>query len=51
MNKNDRLTGFENTLLGFSSRIHPMVKSILPATPAVIDTICFGTIDLILPCV
>ncbi|XP_046441386.1 probable inactive serine/threonine-protein kinase slob2 isoform X1 [Daphnia pulex] len=38
-----RLTGFENTLLGFSSRIHPMVKSILPATPAVsIDTICFG---------
>jgi hypothetical protein len=42
-NENDRLTGFENTLLGFSSRIHPMVKSILPGTPAVIDTICFGT--------
>ncbi|XP_059350506.1 uncharacterized protein LOC130697539 isoform X2 [Daphnia carinata] len=37
-----RLTGFENTLLGFSSRIHPMVKSILPGTPAVVDTICFG---------
>jgi hypothetical protein len=40
--KNDRLTGFENTLLGFSSRIHPLVKGILPGTPAVVDTICFG---------
>lgn len=38
----NRLTGFENTLLGFSSRIHPLVKSILPGTPAAVDTICFG---------
>ena len=41
-----RLTGFENTLLGFSSRIYPMVKGILNGTAAAIDTVCFGNLNI-----
>jgi len=37
-----RLTGFENTLLGFSSRAYPLIKSVLHGIPSAIDTICFG---------
>lgn len=36
-----RLAGLENTLLGFKSRVHPIVTSRLTKTTA-IDVICFG---------
>lgn len=38
-----RLAGLENTLLGFKSRIHPIVTSRLTKTSTV-DVICFGKI-------
>lgn len=45
-----RLAGLENTLLGFKSRIHPIVTSRLTKTSTV-DVICFGkrndSIDII----
>lgn len=37
-----RLAGLENTLLGFTSRIHPVVWSRARIAPAAVDVICFG---------
>ncbi|XP_044737833.1 slowpoke-binding protein isoform X2 [Chrysoperla carnea] len=37
-----RLAGLENTLLGFTSRIHPVVWTRARVVPAAVDTICFG---------
>ncbi|XP_039285388.1 slowpoke-binding protein isoform X2 [Nilaparvata lugens] len=39
-----RLSGLENTLFGFTSRIHPVIWSLAKADPAAIDIICFGHI-------
>ncbi|XP_075210964.1 slowpoke binding protein isoform X2 [Lycorma delicatula] len=39
-----RLSGLENTLFGFTSRIHPVIWSLARADPAAIDIICFGHI-------
>ena len=43
-----RLAGLENTLLGFTSRIHPLIASRISQTIS-IDMICFGKIDLSYP--
>ena len=40
-----RLAGLENTLLGFTSRIHPLIASRISQTIS-IDMICFGKIGL-----
>ncbi|XP_043254473.1 slowpoke binding protein isoform X1 [Colletes latitarsis] len=37
-----RLAGLENTLLGFTSRIHPVITSRMSQPTTSIDTICFG---------
>ncbi|XP_067003847.2 slowpoke-binding protein [Anabrus simplex] len=37
-----RLTGLENTLLGHTSRIHPIIWSRARTDPQAVDTICFG---------
>ncbi|XP_046688905.1 slowpoke-binding protein [Homalodisca vitripennis] len=37
-----RLSGLENTLFGFTSRIHPVIWSIARAEPTAVDVICFG---------
>ncbi|KAK2711321.1 hypothetical protein QYM36_012492, partial [Artemia franciscana] len=37
-----RITGFENCILGFTSRVHPIVRPFLTADPEAIDTLCFG---------
>ncbi|KAF4520874.1 hypothetical protein B566_EDAN007055 [Ephemera danica] len=39
-----RLTGLENTLLGYTSRIHPVIWGRARSDPSAIDTICFGHI-------
>ncbi|XP_069688426.1 slowpoke-binding protein isoform X3 [Periplaneta americana] len=37
-----RLTGLENTLLGHTSRIHPVIWSRARTEPVAVDSICFG---------
>ncbi|CAB3375900.1 Hypothetical predicted protein [Cloeon dipterum] len=37
-----RLTGLENTLLGLSSRVHPVIWSRARSDPSALDSICFG---------
>jgi PX domain-containing protein kinase-like protein len=37
-----RLTGLENTLLGLSSRVHPVIWSRAKSDPSTVDSICFG---------
>nr|CAD7200187.1 unnamed protein product [Timema douglasi] len=37
-----RITGLENTLLGFTSRIHPVIWSRAREEPLSVDAICFG---------
>ncbi|XP_063243866.1 slowpoke-binding protein isoform X2 [Bacillus rossius redtenbacheri] len=37
-----RLTGLENTLLGLTSRIHPVIWSRAREQPQAVDAICFG---------
>ncbi|GFG32951.1 hypothetical protein Cfor_05510, partial [Coptotermes formosanus] len=37
-----RLTGLENTLLGHTSRIHPVIWSRARTEPPAVDSICFG---------
>ncbi|KAK7867344.1 hypothetical protein R5R35_001119 [Gryllus longicercus] len=37
-----RLTGLENTLLGHTSRVHPIVWGLARADPAAVDVVCFG---------
>lgn len=37
-----RLTGLENTLLGFASRIQPIIWSRAQSEPAAVDSLCFG---------
>lgn len=39
-----RLTGLENTLLGYTSRIHPIIWSRAKNEPSAVDTLCFGHI-------
>lgn len=39
-----RLTGLENTILGYTSRIYPMLKKRLRDCRDAIDTVCFGHI-------
>lgn len=37
-----RLSGLENTLFGFTSRIHPVIWNIARTDPSAVDIICFG---------
>ncbi|XP_059468852.1 slowpoke-binding protein isoform X2 [Neocloeon triangulifer] len=37
-----RLTGLENTLLGLSSRVHPVIWGRARSDPSALDSICFG---------
>lgn len=37
-----RLTGLENTLLGYTSRIHPIIWSRAQSEPSSVDSLCFG---------
>ncbi|XP_054267498.1 slowpoke-binding protein isoform X2 [Macrosteles quadrilineatus] len=37
-----RLSGLENTLFGYTSRIHPVIWSLARQEPSAVDVICFG---------
>ncbi|CAM1327874.1 Uncharacterised protein g9617 [Pycnogonum litorale] len=37
-----RMTGYENILLGFRSKIYPLLRKILKNSPEYVDTIAFG---------
>ena len=37
-----RLSGYESTLLGFTSRLHPIIKKLLKENKEDIEVICFG---------